>query len=488
MIQLTDMKHLLTLIFLVSVMAAPALAQSSGSYYNESLRPQYHFTPERNWMGDPCGLVHYDNEYHLFYQYNPKGDEPGFYHWGHAKSKDLIHWEHLPLAIFPDNLSEDAEYCTVGPGSTIIDEKNLLGLEKGEHKTMVAFYTSRQCGQRIAYSNDKGHTWTKYSGNPVIPFDENDNASGPKVFWFEQGQHWVMALFRVPDNEERKRGISFYTSSDLIHWEFQSHLPGFSGTPDMVELRVNNRPEDKKWLVFEGDGSYVIGSFDGKSFTPESIRMRSDFGKNFYAAKTFHNRVDGRIIQLAWMRGGEYPGMPFNGQMTFPSELTLRKFNMGTFMIRQPVREIENIQGKRITWEKENLIPGLNTNLVKKAKGELLQIKGQFDLKSCDSFGLMLRHSKKNQGMELLYNVKRQTLTMFGQSVTIEPVDNKIYLDILLDRNSVEVYANNGRAVISNTFQPDENSLEYVLYNSGGELFVEKLEFIELKPVRGGKK
>ena len=462
-----------------------ALAQPGSGYYNEILRPQFHFTSERNWIGEPTGLVFYEGMYHLFYQHNPRGTEPGFYHWGHAVSSDLIAWEHLPLAIFTDNLSEDREVCTAGPGSVIVDDKNVLGLAAEGVKTMVAFYTSLQCGQRMAYSTDKGRTWKKFAGNPIIPFDPDDEASGPKVLWYEPGNHWVMVLYRRPDNDDRKRGMSFYTSDDLVNWEFQSHLPGFRGTPDLIEIGINNRPEEKKWVLFEGDGSFVMGSFDGKKFTPESIRMKSDFGRNFQGSRTLSGASgpDGRVIQVAWMKDGEYPDMPFHGQMTFPAELSLRRFNTGTYLIRQPAGEIATIYGKSIKWEKENLIPGLNTNLVKKAKGELYHIKGQFDLKNCDSFGFVFRMSKKNQGTELLYNVRRQTLSLLGQTVTVEPVDNKIYLDILIDRSSIEVYANNGRFVLSSTFQPAVNSLEYMLYNTGGELMVDKLEFIDLIPV-----
>jgi fructan beta-fructosidase len=291
-----------------------------------------------------------------------------------------------------------------------------------------------------------------------------------------------MALYRRPDNDDRKRGISFYNSVNLINWDFQSHMPGFRGTPDLVELKVNNRPEEKRWLLFEGDGSYVMGSFDGKTFIPESIRMKSDFGRNFYGSQTWNNipASDGRVLQVAWMKDGEYPNMPFSGQMTFPSELSLRRFNTGTFLIRQPANEFKELYGKTHKWEKQNLIPGLNSNLIKKVKGDLILIKGQFDLKTCDSFGLMLRMNKKVTGTELLYNVKRQTLSVLGQTVPLEPIDNKIYLEILIDRSSIEVYANNGRAVISNTFTPDENALEYLLYNTGGELMVDKLEIIEL--------
>ena len=160
--------------------------------YNELYRPQFHFTPEKNWHNDPNGLVYYDGEYHMFYQYNPKGNEWGYMHWGHAVSKDLIYWEHLPVALYPDDNSEDKEFCTAFSGSAIVDENNILGKQNGDIKTLVAFYTSQKCGQRIAFSTDKGRTWEKFSGNPVIPFDEKDDARDPKVIWHDESKKWVI--------------------------------------------------------------------------------------------------------------------------------------------------------------------------------------------------------------------------------------------------------------------------------------------------------
>ncbi|HKJ78467.1 MAG TPA: levanase, partial [Prolixibacteraceae bacterium] len=142
------------------------------NYYNELYRPQFHFTPEKNWHNDPNGLVFYDGEYHMFYQYNPKGKEWGYMHWGHAVSTDLLHWEHLPIDLYPDENSTDKENCTAFSGSAIIDHQNLLGKQSGDVKTMVAFYTSQNCGQRIAYSLDKGRSWKKFEGNPIIAYNE----------------------------------------------------------------------------------------------------------------------------------------------------------------------------------------------------------------------------------------------------------------------------------------------------------------------------
>ncbi|MEN8115781.1 MAG: glycoside hydrolase family 32 protein [Bacteroidota bacterium] len=454
-------------------------------YYNELFRPQFHFTPEKNWHNDPNGLVYYDGEYHMFYQYNPNGNEWGYMHWGHTISDDLLHWKHFPIALYPDENSTDKENCTAYSGSAIVDEQNILEKQTGEEKTLVAFYTSQNCGQRMAYSTDKGRTWKKFEGNPIIPLDEKDDARDPKVIWHEPTQKWVMVLYRKSTEDDKSKGVSFYTSDNLVDWKWESHIYGFYECPDLVEFKVTNRPEETKWVLFDGDGSYLMGSFDGVTFSPESAKMKSDWGKNYYATQSWSNIPDddGRIIQIAWMRGGKFPDMPFNGQMSFPSELSITRFNNGYKLIRQPIKEVETLYGKQYKWDNKNLIPGINENILKKVKGDCLHIIGEFDIKTSDNFGLMLRHSKKKPGTEILYNVKRGTLSVLGCTVPLMPIDNKIKLDILLDRASIEIYANDGQAVVSNCFTPDEKSLDVLLFTNGGELGVDKLDIYKMESV-----
>jgi fructan beta-fructosidase len=453
--------------------------------YNETLRPQFHFTPQLNWQNDPNGLVFYKGEYHLFYQHNPFANEWGFMHWGHAVSTDLVHWEHLPIALYPDNDSKDKEICTAFSGCGLVDENNLTGLQKGEEKTILLFYTSQKCGQRLAYSNDKGRTWTKYEKNPIIPFDETDDARDPKVIWHESSKQFVMVIYRKPNNDDKLKGISFYTSKNLIDWTYKNHIAGFYECPDLVELPVNKRVDDKKWVLFDGDGSYMIGSFDGEKFIAESVKLPSDYGANYYATQTWSNipETDGRTIQIAWMRGGEYPQMPFKGQMTFPCEISLKKFTEGIRLVRQPIQEIKLLHEKGEVYENRNLIPGINKNPTKGVKNDCMHIIGSFKLKTADSFGFFVRLDKKNNGTEIMYNVKTKVLSCLGNSAKVEPVDGTLKLEILLDRSSIEIFANEGKVVLSSCFTPSENSNGLYLYNIGGELLVEKLEVYPMKSI-----
>lgn len=479
------MKFLSTTLLAVIVVFTLTSFISDKEKYDEIYRPQFHFTPEKNWHNDPNGLVFYEGEYHMFYQYNPKGNEWGYMHWGHAISTDLVHWDNLPIAIYPDENSEDKEYCTAFSGSAIVDKQNLLGKQTGDESTLVAFYTSKSCGQRIAYSTDKGRTWEKPADNPIIPYDENDDARDPKVFWHEESKKWVMVLYRKSSNDEKSKGVSIYTSEDLIKWEWKSHVPGFYECPDLIKLQVTNRPDEFKWILFDGDGSYIIGAFDGEKFTPETAKIKSDFGNNYYATQTWSNVPieDGRTLQIAWMRGGDFPGMPFKGQMSFPCELSLTKFSFGYKLIRKPVKEIENLHGKHQSWENKILIPGIKENKTKSVKGECFHIIAEFDLKTSDNFGFILRNSKKVPGTEVSYNVKRGVLTVLNSTVPIVPVDNKISLEILLDRSSIEIFANGGQTVISNCFTPLEGADEVVLYTNGGELGVDKLDVYEMESI-----
>ena len=473
------------LILFFFILSFTASASKPVRVYNEVYRPQFHFSPEKNWMNDPNGLVYYKGEYHLFYQHNPFGKEWGFMHWGHAVSTDLVHWENLPIALYPDNDSKDEVECTEFSGSGLVDENNVTGLQTGDEKTILLFYTSQHCGQRLAYSNDKGRTWKKYDKNPIIPFDPTDDARDPKVIWHEASKQFVMVLYRRPNNDDNQKGVSFYTSKNLIDWTFRSHIAGFFECPDLVELPVNRRPDEKKWVLFDGDGSYIIGSFDGENFSIESPKMPGDFGNNYYATQTWSDipASDGRTIQIAWMKGGEYPDMPFRGQMTFPCEISLKKFAEGIKLVRKPVKEIELLHQKGEVWENKNVIPGINQNLVHGVKNDCLHIIGSFNLKTADSFGFVVRMDKKNNGTEIIYNTKTKVLSCLGKAVRAEPVDGILKLEILLDRSSIEIFVNDGKAVLSSCFVPSENADGLYLFNTGGEILVQKLEIYPMKSI-----
>jgi levanase/fructan beta-fructosidase len=463
---------LTTLFFFAAYAEHPE--KKSDKTYDEVYRPQFHFTPEKGILSTPAGLVFYSGEYHMFYQYQPDTLATAPIQWGHAVSKDLVKWENLPVFNLGDN-------CTPYSGSAVVDEKNVTGLQQGAEKTLLLYYTGKECGQCLAYSNDKGRTWKKYEKSPVIPAS-NDNANGPKVIFDPASGKWIMTLYRWADGDENKQGISFYTSDDLLHWNFQSHLTGFSGCADLYKLPVDSNTGNQKWVLAGANNEYLVGAFDGKTFTAETNPRKQDMGRNFMAAHSWTNLPDGKVIQIAWMRGGKYPRMPFDGQMSFPCELSLKSTKVGPLLCRQPV-SLEPFYSKDLKKKQKNLIPGIKGNLVGSINGDALLIKGVFDPKTSDGFGFILRNGKNTSGTVVKYEQAKKILDCLSRQMLVEPKNGKLELEILVDRASVEIFANGGEAVLSSCFNPDPKDNDLVLWTQGGELFVDQLEVYTIKSI-----
>jgi fructan beta-fructosidase len=310
--------------------------------YNELLRPRFHFTARRNWLNDPNGLVYHDGRYHLFFQHNPTGCEWGNMHWGHAVSRDLCRWRELPVALAPDR------HGPVFSGSAVVDAHNTSRLGLPGAPPLVALYTGAgnppvQC---LAFSTSGGETWSRPSFNPVLPFHAPENRD-PRVLWYAPGAHWVMALYA---REEGVDGIRFFASPDLRTWEPRGWIPGFYECPDLFPLPRPGQgggPRQCCWVLHAADGRYLLGRFDGSDFHPETALQPQDCGPNFYAAQTWSDMpaTDGRRVQIAWMRGGEFPGMPFNQQLGAPCTLELSGTPDAPRLARWPARELAVLRG-----------------------------------------------------------------------------------------------------------------------------------------------
>ena len=294
----------------ISVLAALLLAASvfgqdvstkSDTTFKERYRPQFHYTTIKGWINDPIGLVFYEGEYHIFNDHNPfscrfpggrtDGEQS---HWSHAISPDLVHWKHMPIAVYPDANGA----CWSGSG--VVDWKNTAGFQTGNEPPLVLVYTSagKTFGQSLVYSNDRGRTWKKYEGNPVLKQIAPSNRD-PQVFRHEPTKKWVMVLYV-------RRGIaSCFTSDDLKKWTPTAEVPlaGFHECPDLFELPVDGDPESTWWVFWGADGRYLLGAFDGETFTPESGPHESNWGANCYAVQTWSDipPSDGRRLQIAWM-------------------------------------------------------------------------------------------------------------------------------------------------------------------------------------------
>lgn len=472
------MKNFIYSLLLVFILVA---AKSDNKYYNEKYRPQVHFSPEKNWLFETSGFVFFRGEYHLLYQNVSIDGKILNNQLGHAVSRDLIHWQHLPFAFTPDEKATDITTCRPMAGSAVIDSLNVTGLQQNGEKPMLIFYSDSHGNQNLAFSNDKGTTWNKYAKNPLIS-NPGEDTHDPKVFYHAASGKWILALYKGKGKESKTGIINLYTSTDLLHWVFQNNMDGTGECPDLFEVAFDGKPSEKKWVLLSGEGDYRIGAFDGKTFTPETEMLKLDYGKNFFAAQTLSNAPNGKVIQIAWMRGGEYPDMPFNGQMSFPMELTLRATKKGPVICRKPIESISMLFEKELLKKDKNLIPGIKGNLLGGIKGDVVYLKTTLAIKSSDNFGIIVRNGKQSGGTDIHYDTAKKTIDVNGVKMILEPVDGKIVLEMLLDRSSIEILGNNGEMGISTCFLPTQiKEDEMILYTQGGELFVESLEAHTLK-------
>ena len=394
------------------------------SVYKESNRPQLHFSSIRGWNNDPNGLVYHNGEYHLFYQHNPYEIEWENMHWGHAVSKDLLHWEELNDALYPDTLG------TMFSGSAVIDKNNTSGWGKN---TMVALFTAagKRMTQNVAYSTDNGRTFTKYEGNPILGPDRD-----PKVFWYETNKTWVMVLYN--DNY-----FAIYNSKDLKKWDYKSRIMGFYECPEFFELPVDGNQKNKKWVMYGASGTYMIGTFNGETFTPEHGKYFYAWGRQ-YAPQTYNNEPNGRRIQIGWGRVS-HPNMPFNQMMLFPSELTLRTTPEGVRMFCSPIKEINKLHKKTYSWYN---ITGQELNdKLKEVSSDLLHVK--MDVEIVHGLGLEVHY----RGNPIIYYDGNFNQFNNAPYIPKTPGSFRFSIEMIIDKTSVEGYIDGGKLFISDGFK-----------------------------------
>jgi fructan beta-fructosidase len=400
----------------------------AGTQYREARRPQFHFTSRRGWLNDPNGLLWFDGEYHLFYQHNPYGWEWGNMHWGHAVSRDLVHWSELPIALYP---KQYGDWCFSGSG--VVDRHNISGFGSEGAPPLVAAFTSTGRGECIIFSNDRGRTWSEYDGNPVVRHAGRD----PRLLWHETTKRWVMAVY---DETGGARSILLHSSPDLKKWSYESRIDGFFECPELFELAVEGEARRRLWVLYAADGEYRLGTFDGHRFQPETGKIRLWHG-NFYASQTFSNTPDGRRIQIGWGNGIDFPGEPFNQQMTLPCELTLRPTTEGIRLFARPVAELASLRGKEHAFD-GSTFRGFDTALAGPT-GDLLEINVEAEVGETGVFILNVR------GTQVGYDASKRILICGDVSAPLAQEKSVVRLRILLDRGSIEVFGNDGRVAIS---------------------------------------
>jgi fructan beta-fructosidase len=402
--------------------------------YREPLRPQFHFSARRGWNNDPNGLAFYNGEYHLFFQHNPYGWDWGNMHWGHATSRDLVHWSEHGDVLFPD---------AMGPmfsGSAVVDWQNSSGLGARAKPPLVLIYTAagNPATQCLAFSVD-GREFTKYSGNPVLSQITEGNRD-PKVFWHESTRRWVMVLYvgfpepaKAEGNQARRDTIHILSSPDLKNWTLMSKTEGFYECPDLFELDVEDDPAVRKWVLTAANSDYMVGTFDGARFTPETGRLKGNLGRGFYAAQTFSDCPDDRRIQIGWLQAPS-PGMPFNQAMTLPQALSLRSTSEGLRLARQPVEELNTLRLYSTRRGPLRLKEG-DPNPFANAGGELLELRADFEPGDASEVSFTLR------GIPIVYDPGKGELSLNGQRAPAPLRSGRQNLIVYADRTAFEVFA-----------------------------------------------
>ncbi|QWU17263.1 fructan beta-fructosidase [Paenibacillus sophorae] len=486
--------------------------------YSETFRPQFHYSPEANWLNDPNGLVWYEGEYHLFYQHHPHSTVWGPMHWGHAVSKDLVYWEELPIALWPDHNG------AIFSGSAVVDWHDTTGFFNGgsglvavftHHDTQTPSGVPRQ-SQSLAYSSDKGRTWTMYEGNPVLEDERHVDYRDPKVFWDSERERWAMVL-------AAGQRILFYHSPDLIHWSFGSEFGASEGShdgvwecPDLFRLPVDGGSGESKWVLIVSIGpsdelaegsrtQYFVGEYDGVSFVsdnPPDTVLWLDHGRDNYAGVTWSDvpAQDGRRLFIGWMNNWKYanllPTEAWRGAMTLPRELGLAVCEDGVRLRQMPVKELEALREKEFRINHAVINAG-DGNLLQDIHGSALEIEAEIKLTGASAFGFRI-HGSAGQGTVIGYDASRSYVFIDRRNAGIsdfhpdfscehgadlKPSGDILKLRIFADHSSVEVFAGDGRVALTDQVFPGPEHQNLELYVQEGSIEIISLHVYGLKSI-----
>lgn len=492
---------------LCSLFIKPSNAQQ---LYHEKYRPQIHFSPKEKWVNDPNGMVYHNGIYHLFFQYYPNGTVWGPMHWGHATSTDLVHWQEHPIALYPDSLGY------IFSGSAVVDKNNTSGFGKNGQVPLVAIFTHHDPkgekegrndfqNQSIAYSLDNGKTWTKYSGNPVLKNPGITDFRDPKVMWYEPQKKWIMTL-------ATKDHITFYSSPDLKNWtkesEFGKDLGAHGGVwecPDLFTLDDNGK---KVWVLIvnlnpggPNGGSatqYFLGAFDGNRFTSSHTDTRwLDYGPDEYAGITWSN-TGNRKIFLGWMSNWLYanvvPTETWRNAMTIPRELKLKRAGKEMYVASEPVAEFNKLRSKPVILQ--NVQVTKSFDVASKAGKISLPASLDLNLEQLNDFSVILSN---DAGEEVVIGYDKKQQQYFIDRTKSGKTDfhkdfggrhvaprltssGKMDCSLIIDVSSIEMFADSGLTVMTETFFPTE-PFNHIRIQSPGNITIKKLVVSNFKSI-----
>ncbi|HEY8784129.1 MAG TPA: glycoside hydrolase family 32 protein [Mucilaginibacter sp.] len=501
--------NVLSLLLSVSVCFFSKAQTTANKAYLEAYRPQIHFSPKEHWTNDPNGMVYFNHTYHLFFQYYPDDIIWGPMHWGHAISKDLVHWKELPIALYPDSLGY------IFSGSAVVDSNNTSGLGKGGKIPLVAIFThhdpkGEKAGRNdfqnesIAYSLDEGKTWIKYAGNPVLKNPGIRDFRDPKVMWYAKDKKWVMTLATLDH-------ITFYSSPNLKDWkkesEFGKEMGAHGGVwecPDLFPLKLNG---ETYWVLIvnlnpggPNGGSatqYFVGEFDGNKFTPIDNNLRwVDYGPDEYAGITWSNTGSRRIF-LGWMSNWQYanqvPTEKWRNAMTIPRELALKQINGEMLLASEPVKELTGIELKPVV---NVSFFSLKRNSVLLSQTLPVQYTVKFRIDKVVNYSIVLSNDAGKKlvlGYDKASNRYYIDRTKSGR-VDFNPEFAKTFfaprlstsgssdLKLIVDASSIELFADNGLSVMTCVFFP-QKPFNHLQFQNSKNLTIRNLKLSPLKSI-----
>lgn len=491
-------------------------------------RPQYHFSVPEGWINDPNGLIYYKGEYHLFYQHNPFANVWGHMSWGHAVSKDLLHWDDLPVAIPEFTNADSTSKTAIFSGSVVIDKGNKSGFcPDTSQDCMVALYTGNVTKgetqtaqyQNLAYSRDKGRTWTQYAKNPILDIGSKEFRD-PGAFWYEPGQKWVMATVKATEHR-----VALYDSKDLKTWRFMSYAGPMGDTSKVWECpallpvpieKERGRPSgvrssggrETKWVLFISSGhpqkgyvgmQYFVGNFDGVDFVPDKENPKPlspsigisyagsvvDWGKDYYAAIPFNNlpETQKNPLMIGWINNWAYantvPTHPFRGAMSLPRQISLRRTDAGLELVQRPIASVNSLRGTKTEWQ--NLQLNNESRTLKESIDNVYELDAEITPGTARTVGIRLakNHSEETvlrytNGKLELDRRKSGRVDFSDQFASVEtaplqPQNGTIKLRIFVDKSIVTVFANDGQRVITDFIFPNKPAGSIEVFAEGGK-------------------
>jgi levanase/fructan beta-fructosidase len=472
---MSKIKFISILLGLFCISQLAAQSQFLPSDYDEPFRGQFHFSQQSGWMNDINGIWYQDGVYHLAYQSYPYHLDGNPKYWGHATSPDMIHWTQLPTILNPFGQAGGNVPGDCWSGSTVVDVNNTSGFGAADNPPVVTIYTATKMGTCLAYSLDKGYTWTPYSGNPVNVAGPNEQTRDPHVFWHEPTGKWVCVIM--------ENGFTFYTSPDLKNWTKTDNINWGWECPDFFELPVDGG-NTTKWVLLQADGFYHIGDFDGADFTPDAggpyvMVHNYGFGGGFYASQTFFkkNFPSDRVIQMAWMLGmGPGSTAPWTHNSSFPCTMGLKTLPEGIRVTRYPISEISTLYKNTQTWSKQKLRSGQNLFAGKLSK--CFDMEVVLDVSNATANTVLFQFANKS----ISYDLNNETLC--GKS--LKPENNQVRIRFLVDWGELEIFGNEGEySYVENfRFTPSDHSISMI---TDGDITVVSARLSELNRIWDGK-